>query len=517
MRIVFTTLLILILISLSSCRKDFDFEPSIGGLAFSKDTVFLDTVFSRISSSTYTLKVFNKTNKDIKIPKIKLKKTNSKYRMIVDGMTGINGKEFNNVELLAKDSLYIFIETTANISDANPTDFLYTDQIQFGFGTEFQTVELVTLIQDAYFIYPNRFNTIYDEVPIGINNDNSIAKIRGRDLIENHSENGNEFIFKNDKPYVVYGYASVPSGKKLIITAGARIHFHKDSGLIVQQNATLKVNGTKSLTNRLENEVIFEGDRLEPFYSDVPGQWGFIYLRNGSKDNEINNLTLKNASVGLLIAPTQNTTVIKNTQIYDCSNIGVYAQNTSVLGENIVINSAGQVALACTLGGNYNFKHCTFNNNWNNTKQLSVLVDNFFKNENEVIIPFDLVQATFSNCIIYGSNQIEILLNKSNLKMFNYQFNNCIIKFNNTSNQYTNNELYNFTSTNYSNCLIAKNFSQFDPKFFNVSKNKLNIDNKSAAFQKGSNSFLVNLDIIGNLRNSALPDIGAFSNKPFVQ
>ncbi len=517
MRILFTFILTIIIISVSSCRKDFDFEPSVGQLAFSRDTVYLDTVFSRISSSTYTLKVYNKSNKDIKIPTVKFKKIDSKYRMIVDGMQGINGKEFSNVELLANDSLYIFIETTANTTDANPTDFLYTDQIQFGFGTQFQTVELVTLIQDAYFIYPNRQNNIYDEVPIGINDDNTISKVKGRDLIETHPENGNEYVFKKDKPYVIYGYANVPSGKTLNISAGARVHFHKDSGLLVQENATLKINGTKSLTNQLENEVVFEGDRLEPFYNDVPGQWGFVYLRSGSKDNEIRNLTLKNASVGLLISENANTTQIHNTQIYDCSNVGILARKTSIIGTNIVINSAGQAGLACTAGGNYNFTHCTFNNNWNSTKQLSVLIDNYITDKNEVQFPFDLTQATFSNCIIYGSNQIEILLNKNNAKLFNYQFNNCIIKFNNTSSQFANNPLYNFSSTNYSNCLIAKNYNQFDPKFFKINKNKLNINDQSAAFQKGSNAFLVNLDILGNVRNGILPDIGAFANKAFPQ
>jgi hypothetical protein len=48
--------------------------------------------------------------------------------MTVDGMQGTEGKLYNTS--LAKDSLYIFIETTANITDANPTDFLYTDQIE---------------------------------------------------------------------------------------------------------------------------------------------------------------------------------------------------------------------------------------------------------------------------------------------------------------------------------------------------------------------------------------------------
>jgi hypothetical protein len=72
--------------------------------------------------------------------------------MTVDGMLGNSGKLFTNVELLAKDSLYIFIETTAKIADANPTDLLYTDQIEFDSGANLQTVELVTLIQDAVYI-----------------------------------------------------------------------------------------------------------------------------------------------------------------------------------------------------------------------------------------------------------------------------------------------------------------------------------------------------------------------------
>ena len=46
-----------IAISLTSCRKDFAFEPSSGGLEFSKDTVYLDTVFTNIGSSTYKLKI----------------------------------------------------------------------------------------------------------------------------------------------------------------------------------------------------------------------------------------------------------------------------------------------------------------------------------------------------------------------------------------------------------------------------------------------------------------------------
>ena len=141
-----------VLISMSSCRNDFQFEPSTGGLEFSKDTVYLDTVFTNIGSSTYRLKVYNRSDKDISIPKIRLQKgITSKYRIMVDGMTGDTGAEgkiFSNVELLAKDSLYIFIEVTADVASANPTDFLYTDKILFdNIGGTPQDVDLVTLFQ----------------------------------------------------------------------------------------------------------------------------------------------------------------------------------------------------------------------------------------------------------------------------------------------------------------------------------------------------------------------------------
>ena len=202
--------------------------------------------------------------------------------MTVDGMQGTDGKIFNNVNLLAKDSLYIFIETTANIADANPTDFLYTDQIQFDSGENLQNVELVTLIQDAVFLYPKRFTDGTTEtLPIGD------EKIDGFYLDENDPVNGNELHFTNTKPYVIYGYAAVPSGKTATFDAGARVHFHANSGLIVTNNASININGTASTTDKMENEVIFEGDRLEPEYSDVPGQWGTIWLTDGSTNNQI--------------------------------------------------------------------------------------------------------------------------------------------------------------------------------------------------------------------------------------
>ena len=78
MRNIITLLILVVLISVSSCdRKDFNTIPSSGKLQFSKDTVYLDTVFTNIGSATYNLKVYNRGNNAITIPRIQLENGNS--------------------------------------------------------------------------------------------------------------------------------------------------------------------------------------------------------------------------------------------------------------------------------------------------------------------------------------------------------------------------------------------------------------------------------------------------------
>ena len=503
MRRLLLLLLIGFAVSLTSCRNDFDFESRTGGLEFSKDTVYLDTVFTDIGSSTYTLKVYNRSDKNISIPSLRLKEgTASKYRLMVDGMAG---QEFENVEMLAKDSMYIFVSVTADVADANPTDFLYTDQILFGDGINPQKVELVTLIQDAIFLYPQKFSDGTTEtLPIGDD------EIYGFFLDEADPTNGNELHWTNTKPYVVYGYAAVPSTKTLVVDAGARVHFHAESGLIVANNASIHVNGTTSLTEDLENEVIFEGDRLEPDFAEVPGQWGAIWLTQGSTNNQIKNLTIKNATVGILVSgndgsptPTLN---IENTQIYNCANVGILARTGNIEGRNVVINNCGQTAFAGSFGGSYEFTHCTFANYWSSPTQTAVLLDDY---DGDAL--YALTKANFKNCIIYGSSNLAISLKKEGTS-FNYNFDHCLIKFIDPGNLISNTELYQFsTNPKFANCIIATNSSSNRPDFKAPSNNELIIGEDSAA--KGTADFTYSsgtTDILNQSRSNP-SDMGAYN------
>ena len=507
MRRLLLLLLIGFAVSLTSCRNDFDFESRTGGLEFSKDTVYLDTVFTDIGSSTYTLKVYNRSDKNISIPSVRLGKgTTSKYRLMVDGMAG---QEFENVEMLAKDSMYIFVSVTADVADANPTDFLYTDQILFGDGINPQKVELVTLIQDAIFLYPQKFSDGTTEtLPIGDD------EIYGFFLDEADPTNGNELHWTNTKPYVVYGYAAVPSTKTLVVDAGARVHFHAESGLIVANNASIHVNGTTSLTEDLENEVIFEGDRLEPDFAEVPGQWGAIWLTQGSTNNQIKNLTIKNATVGLLVTGNDGTSSptldIENTKIYNCANVGILARTGNIEGRNMVINNCGQASFAGSFGGSYEFTHCTFANYWSSPTQTSVLLDDYIQTDTGNVVE-PLTKANFRNCIIYGSSNLAISLKKEGTS-FNYNFDHCLIKFIDPGNLISNTELYQFsTNPKFANCIIATNSSSNRPDFKVPSNNELIIGEDSAA--KGTADFTYSsgtTDILNQSRSNP-SDMGAYN------
>lgn len=511
------------LIFWSSCRTDFEFSPSTGSLEFSKDTVYLDTVFTNIGSSTYNLKVYNRSNTDIVIPTLRLAQgQNSFYRLNVDGLTGEGssiGKEFQNIEILAKDSMYIFIETTIDIEflAASQTQFLYTDAIEFDSGENLQKVELVTLVKDAVFIYPQRYvdgttgETIIETLTFDIDGDgdDDETSIQGRFLTDS------ELNFTNEKPYVIYGYAAVDEGKTLNIEAGARVHFHANSGLLVTDGGSLKVNGQPSNDPELmEGEVIFEGDRLEPGFADVPGQWQTIWLFNGSMNNSFNHATIKNSTVGILSDGNQSNNSklnITNTQIYNSSNFGILGRATFISGENIVVNNSGQSSFAGTFGGSYNFVHSTFANYWNNSfRQFpSVLLNNFIVDEENTTFTNPLAEANFTNCIIYGNDNPELILDKDNDAAFNFKFTNCLIRFDNSSNNFTG-EVYAFSNAAlYENVIFNS-----DPEFLDPFNNMLQIPNGSPGDNIGIIFGNLNTDILNTTR-SVTPDLGAYESIVF--
>jgi hypothetical protein len=503
---------IISLIFLGSCRKDFTTIPSTGQLEFSKDTVFLDTVFSQIGSSTYALKVYNRSKNDITIPSIKLADgDDSKYRLNVDG---VPGQSFQNIDVLAKDSIFVFIETTIDVT-AIP-DPLYVDELLFDSGENQQDVKLVTLVQDAHFLFPNKTNGVIETLTI----DGEETSIQGRFLTDE------ELIFTNEKPYVIYGYMMVGSesneAKVLTINPGANIHFHANSGILVNKNASLHVNGSLNIEGNPQTEVVFQGDRLEPDFENIPGQWGKIIFFQGSIDNTINYATIKNGEIGLF--PIGFKTVeepiinITNTQIYNCSLFGILGVNTNIRGVNLAINNCGISDFSAMIGGVYNFTHCSFANEWGkgrSTPNIWLLDSNSkLKSEEENLITRDFTQLNFTNCILGGKNKIELVFEREDSNsIFNMNFSNNLIQFDDTHNTYSENPLFNFDN----NDLYNNNIFNAEADFMDLDLNKLNIGTSSAGIGQAKETPLIiedGTDILGRDRTHP-SDIGAYVHEVF--
>src|SRR5690606_33306033 len=499
MKFLYNIILIVCLVSLASCRDDFNFEPSSGSeLAFSKDTVYLDTIFSNIGSSTYNLKVYNKSNKDIKIPSIRLSKgESSNFRLMVDGMAG---KSFENVELLANDSLFIFVETTVDIKqETNGKEFLYTDEILFQSGSQQQKVNLVTLVKDAVFLYPQKFQDgSYESLNFGD------VQIYGFFLDENDAVNGNELEWTNDKPYVIYGYAAVPPNKILTITEGAEVYFHRNSGLVTFSDAAINANGS------IENPIVFQGDRLEPSFEDTPGQWDGIWISQDSNAS-FSNVIIKNAIDGLFINKNKLPVNLNNLQVYNCEKNGLLLQVAHVTGTNIVTNNCGVAALNINYGGTYDFTHCTFANYWSRLNQTAVIMNNG-DGTNEFAL-----HAWFKNSIIYGNASESLLLVPANKETnFSFTFEYSLIKFLNSANRFNTESFpYQFTNnTYYTNNLIAKSFNEHQPYFFNTNKNELMITDKATSlinFGNAAYAQQVPQDLLGKSRLTSA-DLGAYQH-----
>jgi len=486
-----------------SCRKDFDTIPGQGNFLIEKDTVFLDSVFTNIASHTYRFKIYNTDNQDITLNKIYLENGESSfYRLNVDGDSG---KEFENVLIHANDSIFVFVELTADINQLESP--VYEEKLFIEDAVKTDEVLLTAFVKDAYFYYPEKYPdgsketlTLYTDPETGEN-----IEIYGYFL-------DGDTTFTSEKPIVIYGHMAVPEGHTLNIEQDAHLYFHYNSGLIVWENASLKVNGS------LGHEVIFEDDRMEPGYENTSGMWNYIWLRENSIQNEINYAIIKNAEAGIIVYPTEDIQPalrIKNTQIYNMSLVGIFAIASNIEGENLVLNNFGLSAISLQLGGDYHFKHCTFtnfNNTIRNEKAASVYANNYLLSEEQTYV--NDLNFEMSNSIAYGNSSIEFYLDNYENATFNYHINNCLIKFNDPQNTFSDIEEVHFDdTTHYQNLILNE-----DPVFENTQENKLLIGDSSPCINQGeiSTALLVPLDILGVDRTNA-PDLGAYQHVRFEE
>jgi hypothetical protein len=397
------TAVALAFLSLFSCEKEGYLSSSDAQLRFSTDTVMFDTIFTTIGSTTQNLKIYNAYNEDILISRIRVAGGDfSSFRLNING---IPANEAYDVEVPARDSIFIFVEVTIDPTGQN-LPMVVQDSIEFTTNTNRQNIKLIAYGQDFKLIKSKNLGTT---------------------------------TWTSEKPYLVYDYAYLDSTSVLTIEPGTRIHFHKGAGLYIR--GTVKAEGT------FQKPVIFMADRLEETYKDIPDQWNGIILFSGSHGNLFNYTTIKNANIGLQVGTIEDEGYaileLKNTRIENMAYAGLFSLKSKITGYNNVIANCGFYAVALLVGGEYEFYHTTIANYWGgysarprNTASL-VLSNTLIVEKpdgSKIQYTGDMEKAFFGNSIIYGNNLLEIELGRDEDKSFNYLFDHCIIQVPDTFN-----------------------------------------------------------------------------------
>ncbi len=477
---------------MGSCRREQTFNRQSVDLRFSQDTVFLDTVFTQVGSSTRSLWVYNPTNEDLYIDRIRLGKGNSSYYRL--NVNGVATKDIQDVELLAKDSLVIRIEVTADVGNA--LDILYTDSILFQTLGNLQDVDLVTLAKDAHFYYPTNTLIIPQPAP-------------NPDIRIPYSVLNCNTTWSDDKPHVIYGYAVVDSGCVLNIDAGAEIHFHNGSGIWVTSGGQIQMDAT-NMGQIDQNPIVIQGDRLEPIYEDIPGQWGGvlggIFIQSGSTGNLIQNTIIKNASIALRIdstgASAPNVT-IRNSMILNSSRVGIFGGFANIQAENCVIGGSGIYGLYA-LGGSYRFTHCTFANySISGRSTPTIGLFNFFEPSPGTRLVRDISEAQFDNCIVYGNRRVEFGIGLQASGQLNFQFRDSFLRL---AENPDDGAFDREDTTRFENCTLDT-----DPEFVNAQQNNFELDSISPAIDAANAAWSqsVPTDIV-KLNRLPNPDVGAY-------
>lgn len=375
-----------------SCEKENYVGENEVKLEFSVDTVAFDTLFTTIGSTTRQVKVYNRSNRDVVIGSITLADgRQSPFRLNVDGDTSMVAR---NVEIMAGDSIFIFIQANLRYDTIHTLPFVVSDAIMFSNGQR--------LPVSAW-----GRNAVYHRAPAG-----SWVHVIDCDN------------WDHTRPHVFLDTAAIDSTFTLTLNAGEELYFANDAMLLVWRDGRLVVNGTA------DNPVVFTSLRHDGWYSFLPGQWSCILFYDGSTGNVIDHAVVENGTGGLRAMYGAEVTV-SNSVVRNMSDCGLIGQGATLTGSNLLVYDCLTSFLVMD-GGNYSFTGCTFADYWRySTRSLqSVVLTNYILNsDGSVASTGDLVAANFTDCIIYGNyGEGEYLVAGVEGVLLNDSIVNCLIK-----------------------------------------------------------------------------------------
>lgn len=448
--------------SIISCRKDSFITSKDAAVTISADTIHFDTLFSTTGSVTHFFKIFNDNDSKLRLSDITLSGGSASYFSI--NADGSAGPSVRGLEIDANDSLYVFV--TVNIDPTNADlPFIVQDSIGISYNGTRKWVQLQAWGQNANFMNARVIVT--------------------------------DTTWTNEKPFVILGGLLVAERVELKIEEGTRIYLHADAPFIV--DGTLTATGDKYDSTK----IVFQGDRLDELYRDLPAAWPGIYFRESSVNNLLKHVIVRNAYQGVISekpsAVAGPKVKMEECTIDNCYDAGILGVNSSITAENCLVSNCGKNILLVQ-GGEYDFVHCTdvaITNSYISHRQPVLLITDFLK-MGDVITVAD-VKASFTNCIFWGSNGTvdnEVATLREGQGVFDVNFSNCLWKIKDQPGGVT----------------VADMIENEDPLFESIDTRANTYDFKlkegSPAINSGI-STAVSTDLDGKNRVN-IPDIGAY-------
>lgn len=374
--------------SLSCEKESFVEDDGSVRLTFSCDTLTFDTVFTTMGSTTLRLTVTNGSSDNVMLSSVTLEGGRaSRFRLNVDGDTSFVARD---VELLAHDSLFIFVQVNINPNDST-TPFLVSDAILFSNG---QRLPLTAYGRNArYHIAP----------------DGGVLHLSSQ-------------TWDATLPHIVVGNMWVDSLQTLTISPGAEVHFANDACLVLESTARLQARGSE------EEPIVFTSLRHDGWYRFLPGQWGLIWFRDNSIGNVIDHAVVENGIGGLRLYPGAQLT-LTNSIVRNMSDCGLVGQQATLNARNLLVYDC-LTSFIALLGGNYEFRHSTFAGYWSYTsRELPTVVLTNCMALSDSVVGGDLERADFIDCIVWGSYYSgEVLLSFVDGYSSNHRFLNSIVR-----------------------------------------------------------------------------------------
>lgn len=464
----------------NSCNKDRFYSGSADVLTFEQDTFTFDTVFTTVGTITRFFKVTNTSKQSLLLDEIKIVEgDNSPFRINVDGVS-VEGNSIENVEILAEDYIYIFVEAILGENNLNDP-FVIINELQYSYNGNVQSSYLQAWGQDAYFHFG--------------------------EILSNET-----ITWPNDKPHVIVRNQSfvglgIDSFSTLNIQPGTNIYLSVGAGIFVDGVLNVGLPGSM-------DSVTFQSSRIEDLpngleFDETAGLWYGIGMLDGSS-GAFHNVRIKQATYGIsgrfvggnysTYGSTRPDLTMERVVIKNSLQSALIGLNAKITASNCLFYAAGGNLVVLALGGDYQFDNCTFYNSGGSglSHQDEVMaISNFASNQNGGAVA-NLDNAIFRNTIIYGTQSEELLLNDDPQGLFNFTFQNCLIRTEMDGN-----------IAAFENCLI-----NVDPSFESTSDDAFSLSETSPCIDAGiDNSMILSTDL--NFAPRSLPyDIGAYEYLP---